>query len=69
MSVTDYHSTHKGELATIPYVAHEIVIAKHKRREKMLTVALILSLFIGTLTHLIRSGAVIMMYDKRRTIF
>ena len=54
MGVTDYHSTHKGELATIPYVAHEIVIAKHKHRERMLTIALILSLLIGTLTHLIR---------------
>jgi hypothetical protein len=54
MGVTDYHSTHKGEMATIPYVAHEIVIAKHKRRERMLTIALIMSLLIGTLTHFIR---------------
>ena len=54
MGVTNYHSTHKGELATIPYVAHEIVIAKLKRRERMLTVALILSLLIGILTHFIR---------------
>ena len=54
MGVTDYHSTHEGEMATIPYVAHEIVIAKHKRRERMLTITLILSLLIGTLTHFIR---------------
>lgn len=53
MGVTDYHSTHE-ELATIPYVAHEIIVAKHKRREMMLTIALFISLFIGTITHFIR---------------
>jgi hypothetical protein len=47
MGVTDYHSTHKGEMATIPYVAHEIEIAKHKRREKWLSIALAVSVVIG----------------------
>jgi hypothetical protein len=47
MGVTDYHSTHKGKLATIPYVAHEIEIAKHKRREKWLSIALAVSVVIG----------------------
>ena len=52
MGVTDYHFTE--ELATIPYVAHEIIVAKHKRRERMLTIALIFSLLIGIFTHFIR---------------
>jgi hypothetical protein len=47
MGVTDYHSTHKGEMATIPYVAHEIIVTKHKRREFALSVALALSVIIG----------------------
>ena len=54
MGVTDYHSTHKGELATIPYVAHSIIVAKHKRREKWLAIALVLSVVIGIITHFIR---------------
>lgn len=47
MGVTDYHSTHKGNMVTIPYVAHKIEIAKHKRREKSLTIALVVSVIIG----------------------
>ena len=54
MGVTDYHSNNTEDLATIPYVAHEIILAKHKRRERMLTVALALSLLIGIFTHCIR---------------
>ena len=48
------HSTHKGDMALVPYVAHEILIAKHKRRERWLTIALASSLLIGILTHFIR---------------
>lgn len=53
MGVTDYHSTQKGEMAVVPYVAYEIEMAKHKRREKWLTIALAFSVVIGIITHFI----------------
>ena len=53
MGVTDYHSTHKGEMATIPYVVYEIEIAKHKRKENALKIALSLSLALLIITHLV----------------
>lgn len=54
MGITD-HSTNiqKEELATIPFVAHEIIVAKHRRKEKWLSIALISSVIIGLITHLV----------------
>jgi hypothetical protein len=54
MGVTDYHSNCTEEMATVPLIVHEIIVAKHKRRELALSLALILSVVIGTLTHFIR---------------
>lgn len=56
MGITDYHSTNlqKEELATIPFVAHSIIVAKHRRKEKMLAIALVSSVVIGIITHFIR---------------
>lgn len=54
MGITDYHTESTEEMATVPLIAHKFIVAKHKRREKMLTIALVLSLLIGTLTHCIR---------------
>lgn len=54
MGVTDYHSNCTEEMATVPLIAHKVIVAKHKRREFALSVALALSAVIGTLTHFIR---------------
>ena len=54
MGVTDYRCKSKDEIAKIPLIAHEIIVAKHKRRELILSLALVLSVVIGTLTHFIR---------------
>lgn len=54
MGVTDYHSNSTEEMATVPLIAHETIVAKHKRREFALSVALALSVVIGILTHFIR---------------
>ncbi len=55
MGITDYHSTNsqKEELATIPFVAHEIIVAKHKRKERCLIIALVASVIIGIATNLV----------------
>jgi hypothetical protein len=47
MGVTDYRCKNKDEIAKIPLIAHEIIVAKHKRREFALSVALALSVIIG----------------------
>ena len=47
MGVTDYHSTHKGEMATVPLIAHKVIVAKHKRTEFALAVSLAISVIIG----------------------
>ena len=53
MNFTDYHSTNKNEIATIPYIAHEIIVTKHRRREIILAIALTLSVIIGIANHLL----------------
>ena len=46
MGVTDRcHS--KKEVATVPLFAHEIIVARHKRREFALSVALAISVILG----------------------
>jgi uncharacterized membrane protein (DUF373 family) len=49
MGVTDYRCN-KDEIATISLIAHEIIVAKHKRREFALSVALALSVIIGIIS-------------------
>lgn len=43
MSATDYRCKTSSEVATVPYIAHEIIVHKHKRREKALIIALVIS--------------------------
>lgn len=47
MAATDYRCKSKEELSKIPLIAHEVIVAKHKRREFALAVALTLSIIIG----------------------
>lgn len=47
MGVTDYRCQNKEELAKIPLIAHKIIVAKHKRTEFALSVALAISVIIG----------------------
>lgn len=47
MAATDYRCNNKEEIAKIPLIAHEVIVAKHKRREFALAVALALSVTIG----------------------
>ena len=47
MAATDYRCQNKEEIAKIPLIAHEVIVAKHKRREYALAVALALSVIIG----------------------
>ena len=47
MGVTDYHSKSTEDLAKIPLIAHKVIVAKHIRRERWLTVALVFSVVIG----------------------
>jgi hypothetical protein len=46
MGVTDRCNS-KDEVAKIPYISHKIIVAKHKRREFALSVALAISVIIG----------------------
>ena len=51
MAATDYrYKSEENDLAKIPLIAHEIIVAKHKRREFALSVALALSVIIGIIT-------------------
>lgn len=50
MGVTDYHSKSTEEMATVPLFAHEIIVAKHKRTEFALAVALAISVIIGIIS-------------------
>ena len=45
MSATDRCKTSE-EVATVPYIAHELIVHKHKRREKALIVALVISVAV-----------------------
>lgn len=47
MGVTDYHSTSAEEMATVPLIAHKVIVAKHRRTEFALAVALAISVIIG----------------------
>ena len=49
MGVTDRCHSNE-EVATVPLIAHEIVVAKHKRREFALSVALAISVILGIIT-------------------
>lgn len=50
MAATDYRCKNKDEIAKIPLIAHKIIVAKHRRREFALSVALALSVIIGIIT-------------------
>ena len=43
MAATDYRCKNKDNLAMIPLIAHKVIVAKHKRREFALSVALAIS--------------------------
>lgn len=47
MAATDYRCKSEEEIAKIPLIAHEVIVAKHKRREFALAIALALSIIIG----------------------
>ena len=47
MAATDYRCKSKDDLAKIPLIAHKVIVAKHIRRERWLTVALVFSVLIG----------------------
>lgn len=47
MGVTDYHSKSTEEMATVPLIAHKVIVAKHKRTEFALAIALAISVIIG----------------------
>lgn len=50
MGVTDYHSISTEEMATVPLIAHKVIVAKHKRTEFALAVALAISVIIGIIS-------------------
>jgi hypothetical protein len=50
MAATDYRCKNKDEIAKIPLIEHEIIVAKHRHREFALSVALALSVIIGIIT-------------------
>lgn len=50
MAATDYRCKNKDEIAKIPLIAHKIIVAKHRRREFALSIALVLSVIIGIIT-------------------
>jgi hypothetical protein len=50
MGVTDYHSKSTEEMATVPLIAHKVIVAKHKRTEFALAVALAISVIIGIIS-------------------
>jgi hypothetical protein len=50
MGVTDYHSNCTEEMATVPLIAHKVIVAKHKRTEFALAVALAISVIIGIIS-------------------
>lgn len=47
MGVTDYHSKSTEEMATVPLIAHKVIVAKHKRTEFALAIALAISVIFG----------------------
>jgi hypothetical protein len=47
MAATDYRCQNKEEIAKIPLIAHKIIVAKHKRTEFALSVALAISVITG----------------------
>ncbi len=50
MGVTDYHSKSTEEMATVPLIVHKVIVAKHKRTEFALAVALAISVIIGIIS-------------------
>ena len=53
MSATDYRCK-TDKVATVPYIAHELIVHKHKRREKVLTIALIISVLISIVSNILK---------------
>ena len=49
MSATDYRCKTSEEVATVPYIAHELIVHKHKRREKALIIALVVSVAVNVI--------------------
>lgn len=47
MGITDYHSKSTDEMATVPLIAHKVIVAQHRRTEFALAVALAISVIIG----------------------
>jgi hypothetical protein len=47
MGVTDYRCKSTEEMATVPLIAHKVIVAKHRRTEFALAVALAISVVIG----------------------
>lgn len=47
MAATDYRCKSEEEIAKIPLIAHKVIVAKHKRREMWLSIALAISVIIG----------------------
>lgn len=53
MCATDYRCKNE-EMATVPYIAHRIILHKHKRREKVLAVALIISVAVTIVSNILK---------------
>lgn len=53
MGVTDYHSKNTEEMATVPLIAHKVIVAKHKQNEKRLTRALVVTIIASVIIHFV----------------
>jgi hypothetical protein len=53
MSATDYRCKTSEEVATVPYIAHSVIVKKHQRREKALLIALIASVALNVITNIL----------------
>ena len=52
MTATDYRCKSK-EVATVPFIVHKLAIYKHKRKEKKLIVALVISIAITIISNIV----------------
>lgn len=52
MSATDYRCK-TDKVATVPYIAHELIVHKHKRREKALIIALVFSVAVNVICNIL----------------
>ena len=54
MAATDYRCQNKeDDLAKIPLIAHKIIVAQHEQKEKRLTIALVVTIIVSVVTHLV----------------